>query len=213
MTKRVGLYSRVSTKDQTCIQQLEVLREYCKNAGHQIVDEYVDHGLSAMKSTRPEYKRILEDARKRRINLILVYKIDRFSRSVKELLNTMDLLYEYGCDFTSYSDKSLDTSTSSGRLCFQVIASVCEFERSIISERTRLKLNYLKSKGIKLGRKVKVNPEAVLELRAKGLSLSKIGKELSLDKSTVCRSLQKSRIGDRLDLCIANPSLQVVPVV
>ena len=194
MIKRVGVYSRVSTKDQTCIQQLEILRDYCSKAGYQIVGEYVDEGLSAMKSNRPQYLRILDDARKRKIDLILVYKIDRFSRSVKELLTTMDLLKDWKVDFVSYMDKSMDTTTSSGRFMFQVLASVGELERSIISERTKLKLNHLRSRGVRLGRPLKANYETVYQLRDKGLSLGKIGKELSLDRSSVSKILKKRSV-------------------
>ena len=194
MIKRVGIYTRVSTKDQTCIQQLEILRDYCSKAGYQIVDEYVDEGLSAMRSNRPQYLRILDDARKRRVDLILCYKIDRFSRSVKELLNTMDILKDYGCGFMSFMDKSMDTTTSSGRFMFQVLASVGELERSIISERTKLKLNHLKSKGIRLGRPLKANYELVYELRDKGLSLSQIGRQTGVVSSTVSKVLKKRAV-------------------
>src|ERR1700733_8147414 len=139
--KRVGVYCRVSTKDQQTIQQQEILKEFCVKSGYIIFDTYLDEGESALRSNRPQYMRILEDARKRKIDLILVYKIDRFSRSVKELLNTMDLLKDYKVDFMSYMDRGMDTTTSSGKFMFQILASVSEFERNIISERTKLKLN------------------------------------------------------------------------
>jgi len=193
--KSVGIYSRVSKRDQTCDQQLVLLRDFCMKAGYEVKGEYVDEGVSAMRSNRPQYLQILDDARMRKINLIVVYKIDRFSRSVKELLNTMDLLKEYGCDFMSYMDKSMDTTTSTGRFMFQILASVGELERSIISERTRLKLNHLKSKGVKLGRPVKASYEVICQLRNKGLSLGKIGKELSLHRSTVSKVLKKRAVG------------------
>ena len=207
MTKRVGIYSRVSTKDQTCIQQLELLREYCSKAGYQIVDEFVDEGLSAMKSNRPQYLRILEYARKRQIDIIICYKIDRFSRSVKELLNCMDLLKDYGCGFMSYMDKSMDTTTSSGKFMFQVLASVSELERNIISERTKLKLNHLKSKGIILGRPIKANYQTVYDLRDQGLSLSKIGRATGIVSSTVSKILKKRAVAQMKTVGVVSQSV------
>jgi len=189
--KIVGIYARVSTVDQTSAQQIAILKDYCIKAGYEVFALYVDEGESALKSNRPQYMRILDDARRRKIDLILVYKIDRFSRSLKELLNTIDLLKEYRVDFLSYMDKEMDTTTSSGKFMFQVLAAVGEFERNIISERTKLKLQHLKSKGVRLGRPVKADQGRIVELRDKGLSLSEIGREIGCDRSTVSKLLKK----------------------
>ena len=202
MSKCVGIYARVSTADQTCEQQLKVLREYCSKAGYQVIDEYVDEGISALKSNRPQFLRILDDARKRRIDLILVYKIDRFSRSVKELLHTVDLLKDWSVDFMSYMDKSLDTTTSSGKFMFQVLAAVGELERNIISERTKLKLQHLKNKGVHLGRPVKARMSSVYELKQKGLSLSQIGRELGCHRSACSKALKRRRLLEGLPALI-----------
>ncbi|MBF0620046.1 MAG: recombinase family protein [Candidatus Omnitrophica bacterium] len=195
--KTVAIYARVSTEDQTSAQQLPVLREYCEKAGHEIVDEYIDEGESAMKQNRPQYTRLLEDARKRKFGLILVYKLDRFSRSVKELVNTMDLLKGYGVDFVSYAEKEFDTTTASGKLVFHMFSAVAQFERDIISERTKLKLNHLKSKGVKLGRPVKADHVKALELRGQGLSLAEIGRAIGCDRSTVSKVLKKSLLAKK----------------
>lgn len=189
--KTIGIYARVSTLDQTSTQQLEVLREYCKNANYQIVDEYIDDGESAMKQSRPQYQRLLEDARRRKIDTVLVYKLDRFSRSLKELVNTMAVLKEYGVDFISYSEKDFDSTTASGKLMFHIVAAFSQFERDMISERTKLKLNHLRSKGIKLGRPQKINLQRLFELRAEGKSLSQISNEIDCDRSTVSKLLKK----------------------
>ncbi|MFC1510151.1 recombinase family protein [Candidatus Omnitrophota bacterium] len=189
--KKVAIYARVSTKDQTSVQQIEKLREYCKQIGYFIYGEYIDDGESAMKQNRPEYLRLLEDARKRKINIVLVYKLDRFSRSVKELVNTIHRLNEYGINFVSFSEKEFDTTTASGKLMFHVISAITQFERDIISERTKLKLNHLKSKGVKLGRPRIATFDQVRDLRDEGLSLNQIGKKLGCDKSTVSKVLKK----------------------
>ena len=199
--KTVGIYARVSTQDQTSIQQLEILRDYCTKTGYKIFDEYIDEGESALKQNRPEYLRILEDARKRKIDMILVYKLDRFSRSLKELVNTMAVLKGYGVNFISYAEKDFDTTTATGQLMFHIVSAFAQFERDMISERTKLKLNHLKNRGVKLGRPQKADFEKVSELRMKGLSLNQIGREIGCDKSTISKVLkngnytQKKQIG------------------
>ena len=189
--KKVGIYARVSTEDQTSAQQLGVLRDYCSKAGYKVIDEYVDNGESAMKQNRPQYMRLLDDARRRKIEVVLVYKLDRFSRSLKELVNTIGNLKEYGVNFVSYAEKDFDTTTATGQLMFHIVSAFAQFERDMISERTKLKLNHLRSKGIKLGRPQKVHYQGIFDLRTKGLSLSQIGKEIGCDRSTVSKVLKK----------------------
>ena len=191
MMNKVAIYARVSTLDQTSDQQLEKLREYCEQAGYEIFKEYIDDGESAMKQNRPQYLRLIEDARKRKVNLVLVYKLDRFSRSMKELVNTIDLLKKHGIDFVSYSEKDFDTTTATGKLMFHIVSAFAQFERDIISERTKLKLNYLKSKGVQLGRPRVASFVEIATLRDKGLSLNEIGRKIGCDKSTVSKVLKK----------------------
>ncbi len=192
MKKNVGIYARVSTEDQSTAQQLEQLRSYCeKQKDYVIYREYIDEGESALKSNRPQYQQLLEDARRRKIDTVLVFKLDRLSRSLKELVNTMDLLKDCGVDFISYSEKEFDTTTAAGQFMFHIFMALGQFERNLISERTKLKLNHLKSQGIKLGRPRIAGLEAVFELRAKGLSLSQIGKEIGCDRSTISKLLKK----------------------
>lgn len=194
--KNIGIYARVSTSDQTSIQQLEALRDYCNKAGYKIIDEYIDEGESALKQNRPQYMRLLEDARRRKIDAVVVYKLDRLSRSLKELVNTMALLKEYGVDFVSYSEKDFDSTTASGKLMFHIVAAFSQFERDLTSERTKLKLNHLKSKGIKLGRPQKIDLQKVFSLRVSGLSLSQIGREIGCDRSTISKLLKKCNCVD-----------------
>jgi DNA invertase Pin-like site-specific DNA recombinase len=194
--KNVGIYARVSTGDQTAIQQLEQLREYCKKQKlYKIYEEYIDEGESALKQNRPAYQRLLEDARRRKIDVILVYKLDRFSRSLKELVNTIDVLKGYGVDFVSHTEKDFDTTTATGKLMFHIVSAFAQFERDMISERTKLKLMYLKSKGVKLGRPSKVDTQMAFSLRDKGLSLRQIGLEMGCDRSTVSKLLKKCHYG------------------
>lgn len=189
--KNVGIYARVSTEDQTSVQQLEQLRNYCEKQGLCIFAEYVDEGESALKQNRPQYQRLLEDARRRKIDVVLVYKLDRFSRSLKELVNTIAMLKEQGVNFISYTEKDFDTTSATGQLMFHIVSAFAQFERDMISERTRLKLNHLKSRGIKLGRPQKAGFQRVFDLRSQGLSLSAIGREIGCDKSTISKVLKK----------------------
>lgn len=188
--KNIGIYARVSTVDQSSSQQLEALRIYCNKVGYKIIDEYIDEGESALKQNRPEYQRLLEDARRHKIDTVLVYKLDRFSRSLKELVNTISSLKEHGVNFVSYSEKDFDTTSATGQLMFHIVSAFAQFERDMISERTKLKLNHLKSKGIKLGRPQKANHEQIFELRKQSLSLSKIGQATGLDSSTISKILK-----------------------
>ena len=191
--KKVALYSRVSTRDQTVIQQMEGLRSYCLKMGYEIVGEYLDEGVSAFKKRRPSYDKLMNDARLRKFDLILVSKLDRFGRSLKELVNAMELLKSYGVGFMSFQEKEFDTTSSVGELMFNIVACFANFERNLISERTKLKLQYLKSQGMVLGRPRKIQPQRILELRGQGLSLRQIGREIGCDRSSVSKSLKQSR--------------------
>src|SRR5215510_11675383 len=107
---RVAVYCRVSTTDQTCENQLRELREYCKRRGWEIAAEYVDTGVSGMKESRPQLDKMMKDARRRKFDCLLVWKLDRLGRSTRHLINTLAELNALDVKFTSVSD-SLDMST------------------------------------------------------------------------------------------------------
>lgn len=176
--KKVAIYARVSTKDQSFEQQIDVLRDYCQRNEYLIYREYVDEGVSAFKQNRPAFKALLEAARRREIDVILVYKLDRFGRSLKELVNTLDNLQMYGVDFVSYTQGEMSTNHASGKLLFHIMAAIAEFEKNLISERTKLKLDFLKQQGVTLGRPKTVDGGKVRQLREQGMSMRKIAKEV-----------------------------------
>ena len=187
--KRVGLYCRVSTKDQTTENQLLDLRKYCQARGWQIEAECVDEGISGAKDDRPALLKILGLARKRKIDILLVWRFDRFARSLAHLVNSLEELRKLGVDFVSYQE-SVDTSTPQGRMVFGVMASLAEFERALIQERIRAGLRRAKAHGSKLGRPaLTVDPAKAQQLRNEGHSLRQIAKALSVGKSTVERLL------------------------
>lgn len=151
-----ALYIRVSTEEQategqSVSAQIETLTQYCKLYNIEIFDVYKDLGISGKDTkNRPELKRMLQDARKGRYNLVLVWKISRLSRSLKDLLLILDELENSGIVFNSYSEK-FDTSTAVGKMTLQILGSIAEFERNTIIDNVNLGLNEFARKGGKTG--------------------------------------------------------------
>jgi site-specific DNA recombinase len=136
-----AVYVRVSTQDQaqhgfSLDAQEDSLQNYAKALGYEIFKIYRDEGKSAKDLKRPEMIQMLEDAEKKKFSAIFIYKLDRFSRSLKDLILTIDRLKEWGIDFISLQDK-IETASASGKLMFQIIGAFAEFERNIIGDRTK----------------------------------------------------------------------------
>src|ERR1700728_1300739 len=187
---RVALYARVSTlNNQDPEMQLSELREYAGRRGWQIVEEYTDQGVSGSKESRPALNGLMSDACRRRFDAILVWKIDRFGRSLKHLVNSLAELAALGVAFISLRD-NLDLSTPSGRLMFQIIGAMAEFERALIQERVRAGLRNARAKGKRLGRpRVQVDVSRIAFLRAQGRTWAEIVAELGIGKGTAQRAL------------------------
>ena len=186
---RVALYARVSTlNNQDPEMQLAELREYAGRRGWQIVEEFTDQGVSGCKESRPALNRLMSDACRRRFDAVLVWKIDRFGRSLKHLVNALAELAALGVAFISLRD-NLDLSTPSGRLMFQIIGAMAEFERALIQERVRAGIRNARAKGRHLGRpRVVVDASRVAALRARGDSWSQVQAELGVSKGTAQRA-------------------------
>lgn len=198
MIMRAAIYARVSTvgHGQSPEMQLNELREQCLRRGWQIVGEYVDAGISGAKDRRPELDRLMQDAHKRKFDVVTVWKFDRFARSVSHLLRALDTFRILGVEFVSLSE-SLDTATPAGRMVFTVLGAVAELERSLIAERVRAGLRNARVKGVKLGRPVMTLDRArILSLRAEGLSLREIAMELGCSHALVHKSLADSSLID-----------------
>jgi len=150
--KRVALYARVSTttKGQDPEVQLRELREYAVRGELTVTAEYVDY-MSGAKDSRPELNRLMADAHSRRFDAVVVWKIDRWGRSLKHLVTSLGDLESLGIAFISLRD-NLDLSTPTGRLMFQIIGAMAEFERSLTQERVRAGLRNAQAKGKQLGR-------------------------------------------------------------
>jgi DNA invertase Pin-like site-specific DNA recombinase len=193
-TERAALYARVSTlAGQSPEMQLVELREYALRRGWNVTEEYVDHGVSGAKESRPALNRLMADAKQRRFDVVSVWKIDRFGRSLKHLVNALAELESLGVAFVSLKD-SLDLTTASGRLLFQLVAAMAEFERSLIQERVRAGIRNARAKGRRLGRPpLDVDHGRIARLRANGASLRAISEQLGMSVGSVHRALQCSK--------------------
>jgi DNA invertase Pin-like site-specific DNA recombinase len=185
---RVALYARVSTlNNQDPEMQLSELREYAARRGWQIFEEFTDQGVSGCKESRPALNRLMSDACSRRFDAVLVWKIDRFGRSLKHLVNALAELGTLGVAFISLRD-NLDLGTPSGRLMFQIIGAMAEFERALIQERVRAGLRNARNKGKRLGRpRVIVDAYRIAALREQGRSWAEIKDEIGVSKGTAQR--------------------------
>jgi len=196
MTEKAALYARVSTTDkgQDVNLQLNDLRTYATAKGWKVYREYIDNGESGSKEQRPALNQLMDDARKRRIDTILVWRLDRFGRSLKHLIVSLDELKTLGVGFVSFKE-SLDFTTATGRLMFHLLGAFSEFERELIRERVVAGIQNSKSKGKRIGRPSLINPNLeskIADMRSRGMSYSTIGNTLNLSKSTVYKTFQNS---------------------
>ena len=189
---RVALYARVSTLNgQNPEVQLGELREYVARRQWTAVAEFVDEGVSGAKESRPALNRLMADAHRRKFDAVLCWKIDRFGRSLKHLVNALADLDAYGVAFISLRD-NLDLSTASGRLMFQIIGAMAEFERALTQERVRAGLRNAVARGKRLGRpRTVVDAAQVARLRAAGASWQRVADEMGIGVGTAVRALQQ----------------------
>jgi len=188
---KAAIYARVSTLDkgQDTEVQLRDLRSYAQARGWIIASEYVDKGQSGAKDRRLELDRLMKDVRKRKVDLILCWRLDRLGRSLKHLILTLDELQSVGVGFVSYNE-NLDLTTSTGRLMFQLLGAFAEFERNLIKERVKAGLANAKAKGAKLGRpSPEFDEDELIRLRKSGVTIRGIAERLNLRKSFVHKTL------------------------
>jgi DNA invertase Pin-like site-specific DNA recombinase len=162
---RAAVYARVSTNNgQSPAMQLREISQYCARRGWKLAAEYVDRGISGAKEKRPELDRLMADAHRRKFDAVVVWKFDRFARSVSHLLRALENFQALGIEFVSLSE-SVDTTTPAGKMVFTVLGAVAELERSLIGERVRAGLRNAKAKGIRLGRRP-IKVLSVAEIRS-----------------------------------------------
>ncbi|PYU25837.1 MAG: resolvase [Acidobacteria bacterium] len=189
MSPRVAIYARVSTTNhgQDVNLQTRDLEQFAQARGWLLVDSYLDIGISGAKDKRPELDRLMADAKRRKFDVVLVWKLDRFARSLRHLVNALAEFESLGIAFVSLSD-NLDLSTASGRLMFNIIGAIAEFERELIRERVKAGMRNAKAKGTRIGRpRANVDAGQIAQLRAQGLSWKKIAKAMGLGVGTLYR--------------------------
>lgn len=188
MAKTAALYARVSTLDQDCGLQLEELRHYASRRFGEVY-EFVDTGVSGTERRRPQLDALMCDAWKGRFDAVVVWKFDRFGRSLKHLLDSLEEFHSLGIDFISLTE-GIDTTTPTGKLVFSVTGAVAQFERDLIAERVRAGIAHARRMGKRIGRpRVLVDAEPILRLRNENLSLRKIARKLDIPVSRVRRAL------------------------
>jgi DNA invertase Pin-like site-specific DNA recombinase len=190
---RVALYARVSTSEQTVEPQLFALRQYASARGFEVAQEFIDDGVSGAKDRRPALDRLVADARRRRFDVLAVTKLDRLARSVRHLTTIAAELEALGVDLVVL-DQAIDTSTASGRLLFNVLGAIGEFERDLICDRTKAGLAAARRRGASIGRPrrlVAMDLGRMRELLEAGSSDRAIGRELGCAAATVAREARR----------------------
>ena len=188
---RAALYARISTLNhgQDPEVQLRELREFCQRRGFAIAHEFVDKGICGSREQRPALDKLLADCRKRLVDAVVVYRYDRFARSLRQLVNALDEFRSLGIDFISIHE-GVDTSTPNGRLVFGIFASIAEFERELIRDRVRSGLAAAKAKGKRVGRpRVAVDVRRIASLRCQGRSWAEVSRETGISKGTAQRAI------------------------
>lgn len=172
--------------------QLDALREYAGHRGLAIVAELVDHGVSGARDHRPGLDRLMVAARQRQIDVVLVYRFDRFARSVRHLVTALDEFKALGVDFVSYAE-SIDTGTPLGRALFAIVAALGELERSLIVERSVEGQRRARARGTHVGRpRREVDAERVRALHCAGASLRAIARETGISRTVITRVLREA---------------------
>jgi len=190
---KIGIYARVSTADQSCEMQLRELREYAGRQGWEVFHEYVDHGVSGKKAVRPALTSLMSDARLKRFDAVVVWKLDRFGRSLANFVENVQLLDSYGIRFIApLQGIDSDPRNPCGRLLMNIMGSFAEFEREIIVERVRAGIATAKAAGKHCGRPRRTfRRDEDVQLRQDGLSFRAIATRLKVPVMTVSDAVRK----------------------
>ena len=181
---KAAIYARVSTLDQEPENQLRELRQYVEARGW-TAQEYVDHGVSGAKDRRPALDRLVRDAMRRRLDVLICWRLDRLGRNLKHLVTLLEELQSMGVSFVSLGE-GIDCTTPAGKLQLHILAALAEFERARIAERIKAGLARAKARGQRLGRPVADLPVERLQ-SVSGLSLAEGARKLRVSISTLKR--------------------------
>jgi DNA invertase Pin-like site-specific DNA recombinase len=193
--KRAAIYVRVSTAEQETDLQETELKEYCERRGWSFV-LYRDHGQSGAKTDRPALNAMLSDLRKRKFDVLVVWALDRLARSLKNLLSIFEECRTLGVDLVSLK-QAVDTTLPAGRLTFQVLGAVAEFEREMLRERVRAGMAQARRAGKNVGRPAKrrfltSEVEKMKTLRSEGASIRRLATQFGTSQRMAARLTEKS---------------------
>lgn len=190
MVQRVAIYARVSTSDQSCDRQLAELESYAERNGFKVVGRFKETGSGA-KNDRIERNKVIDLARHRNIDLVLVSELSRWGRSTPDLRSTVERLSECQVALRALNGPELDISTAQGKLMLNVLASISEFERDLLRERIKSGVAHARSKGTKsgkaIGRPSFSQTGRVKALLEEGRSIRSIAAELDVSKTTILK--------------------------
>jgi DNA invertase Pin-like site-specific DNA recombinase len=205
--KRAGLYLRVSAVDQNPETQALDLRQFAVQRGLEIVQTYTDHGVSGTKARRPALDKMMEDARRHKFDVAVVWSCDRLARSTKHLLQVLDELNGYGIQFLSQRE-AIDTEGPLGRAIIVIVSAIAELERSLIVERVKSGMRRAKLEGRQIGRaRLDIDREQVVEDRRTGMSLTMVAKRHNISRASVCRLVKESKGNSNLAVVASGTGL------
>jgi DNA invertase Pin-like site-specific DNA recombinase len=186
--KKVALYSRVSTKDQDVELQLVELRKYVQDRNWTAYKEYTDIGQSGAKDSRPKLNLLMADSKRKRFDVVLVWKFDRYARSLKHLVDSLHEFQALNIDFISLTE-GIDTTTPVGMAMFAVIGAMAQLERDLIRERVLAGMKRAKARGKAIGRpKAYLDVEEVKRLREEGFNVTEISRKLNVSRANIYRN-------------------------
>ena len=194
---RAVTYSRVSTSGQEISNQTNILREVAKMKGLTIVKEYTDDGISGAKGRdqRKGFDNLLKDATRKEFDVILVWSVDRLGRNLQDLISFLNEIHSLGCDLFIHQS-SIDTTTPTGKMMFGILSVFADFERSMITQRTRAGMERARLEGRRIGRPTNLNEgliESIKYMRSQNLGIRRIATDLKVGVGTVYRVLETQK--------------------
>ena len=187
---RAAIYARVSRNDQSIALQLDEASALVKGRGWELADTFHDEGISGTKTSRPALDRMLVDARRRRFDVLVVWRSDRLFRSLSEMIRTLEELAAWGVDFVSVREP-FDTRSPTGKLLLHIVAAMAEFERAIIVERSIAGVAAARRRGVRIGRpRVDVDVTRARKMLRPGVSMQEVANALRVPRTTLARKLR-----------------------